>query len=385
MNRNLLLTATAVLLGLSAHAQYETVVYDYSKNWFGENQPLPAEERWMLTGETPEGIKMVELQIFQSGNRSDRLLHASDYQRAEGSESTRFTIPVNYKLHGNTAYDFKVLYFQEAGDGDMRRLSDMVNAALTSYLNQSVVAGKRQVSLAKHPRIIIQDLDQIVMDGLELYRNRMGISFDGFSDIVYDKLERMDDLKLKAARFNILKEPDADERQTRVAYFQQNMEELAQLMAREVNHYLSGSFYVLREARRVTNYKSESTRWTLPINLGYAAVYDNLTSDDFAVEGAPMVGISFPLGNPNFSGKFLSNSSLSAGLLLQNVTLDGDRVQQGPLVNRPLYFAYGYKTAYFLRINAGATVMEEVGTGTVRLSPFIGLSVELNLWLGLNR
>lgn len=385
MNRNLLLTALAVLLGMSAQAQYETVVYDYSKNWFGENQPLPAEQRWMLTGETPEGIKMVELQIFQSGKRSNRFLYASDYQRASGSESSRFTIPVNYKLHGNTAYDFKVLYFEDAGDADMRRLSEMVNAALTSYLNQSVVAGKRQVSLAKHPRIIIQELDQIVMDGLELYRNRMGISFDGFSDIVYDKLERMDDLKLKAARFNILKEPDADERQTRVAYFQKNMEELAQLMAREVNHYLSGSFYVLREARRVTNYKSESTRWTLPVNVGYAAVYDNLTPGDFAVEGAPMVGISFPLGNPNFSGNFWSNSSLSAGMLLQNVTLDGDRVQEGPLVNRPLYFAYGYKTAYFLRINAGAAVMQEVGSGTVRLTPFIGLSVELNLWLGLNR
>lgn len=385
MNRNLLLTAMAVIIALSAQAQYETVVYDYSKNWFGENQPLPAEKRWMLTGETPEGIKMVELQIFQSGNRSDRLLHASDYQRAEGSESARFTIPVNYKLHGNTAYDFKVLYFEEASDADMRRLSEMVNAALTSYLNQSVVAGKRQVSLAKHPRIIIQELDHIVMDGLELYRNRMGLTFDGFSDIVYDKLERMDDLKLKAARFNILKEPDADKRQTRVAFFQKNMEELAQLLAREVNHYLSGSFYVLREARKVNGYKSETTRWTLPVNVGYAAVYDNVKSGDFAVEGAPMVGISFPLGNPNFSGKFLSNSSLSAGLLLQNVTLDGDRVHEGPLVNRPLYFAYGYKTAYFLRINAGATVMEEVGTGTVRLSPFIGLSVELNLWLGLNR
>lgn len=385
MKRTLLLSALAALFALNAHAQYETVVYDYSKNRFGENQPLPAEQQWMLSGETPKGIEMVEIQIFQPKKSNPRLLYSSDYQRADGSESDRFTVPVNFKLHGNTAYDFRILYFKEASDSDMRRLSEMVNAALTSYLNQSVVAGKRHVSLAKHPRIMIQELDHIVSDGLELYRNRMGVTFDGFSDIVYDKLERMDDLKLKAARFNILKEPDADKRQTRVAYFQQNLEELAKLLEREVNHYLSGNFYVLREARTVSNYKSENTRSTLPINLGYAAVHDNLTSDGFAVEGAPMVGISFPLGNPNFANSFWSNSSLSAGLLLQNVTLDGDRVQSGPLVDRPLYFAYGYKTAYFLRINAGAVVMEEAGSGTVRVSPFVGLSVELNLWLGLNR
>ncbi len=380
-----LLLAATFFTPSTTYAQYETVVYDYSKNRFGENEPLPAEQNWMLTGEAPAGVQMVELQIFRADRSSKKFLYASDFQRPNAFEASKFTIPVNFKLRGNTAYNLKILYFKTASDDDMRRLSEMVNSALSAYLSQSVVAGRRQVSLAKHPRIIIQELDQIVADGLELYRNRMGTEFNGFSDIVYDKLERIDDLKLKAARFNILKEPDADERQTRVAYFQKSTEELAQLMEREVNHYLSGNFYVLREARSVPNYMSEATRRTLPINLGYAAVYDNLTPDGFAVEGAPMVGISFPLGNPNFSGNFWSNSSLSAGVMLQNVTLDGDRVHRGPLIDRPLYFAYGYKTAYFLRINAGAAVMEEAGTGTVRVTPFVGLSVELNLWLGLSR
>lgn len=379
--------AAVFLLSQMTYGQYETVVYDYSKNWFGENQPLPAEERWMLTGQIPEDIYMVELQIFQPHSKQDKLLHTSNYQRPPGSSAAQFTIPVNFKLRGSTNYNLKVLYFEKASPADMQRLSDMVNSALTAYLNQSVVAGRRQVELAKHPRLMKQELDQIVMDGLGLYRNRMGIEFNGFSDIVYDKIERIDDLRLKAARFNILKEADESERQTRVAYFQQNVEELAALMQREVNQYLSGSFHVLREARTINNYKSESTRWTLPINVGYAAVYDNYRTDDvFSVDGAPYVGISVPLGNPNFAGTFWSNSSISAGVFLTDITLGRSNTDfSGPLVNTPMYVAYGYKVAQYFRLQLGSAIMQESGTNQIHAAPFVGLSVELNLWLGLNR
>lgn len=381
-----LATITALLfLFQPCYAQYETVVYDYSKNWFGENQALPAEQQWMLKGLLPQEVDMVEVELQRSGSRSGEALYRSDFQRPPGSTTDQFTIPVNFKLRGSTAYDVRLLYFIKAEDADMRRLSTKINEALTAYLNQSVVAGRRQVELAKHPMIMKQELDLIVMDGLGLYRSRMGIDFEGFSDIVSDKLERIDDLKLKAARFNVLRKPDQDEKQTRVAFFQQNVEELANLLEREVNQYLSGSFYVLREARTVKNYKTETTRWTLPVNIGYAAVYDNFTNDGFAVDGAPMVGISVPLGNPNFSGNFWSKSSVSFGVLLQNVTLDENREFDGPLISKPLYLAYGFKTAYFLRVNAGTTVMQEVGSNRMYFSPFVGLSVELNLWLGLKR
>ncbi len=380
------LVLTTFLIPFSLMAQFETVVYDYSKNWFGENEDLPAEQRWLVKGDLPEGVKRVELQIYRPANRGDRFLYSSDFQRsADAEEQRQFSIPVNFKLRGSTQYNLKMLYFVEASDEDMVRLNRMVNEALTAYLNQSVVAGRRQVSLVKHPRLMIQELDQIVMDGLDLYRNRMGVEFTGFSDIVYDKLERIDDLKLKAARFNVLREPDQNEKQTRVAYFQKNIDELAQLLEREVQQYLSGNFFVLREARSINNYKTQSTRWTLPVNVGYAAVIDPNSGSDFHVDGAPMLGISFPLGNPNFSGSFWSNSSLSFGALLQNVSLNDDVSYGGPLLDTPLYFAYGYKTAYFLRIHAGTTVMQAAGSNDVSLAPFVGLSVELNLWLGLSR
>lgn len=370
---------------LPAYAQYETVVYDYAKNWFGENQALPAEQQWMLKGLLPGSVNMVEVQLFRSGSSSTQALYSSDYQRPPGNVTDQFTIPVNFKLRGSTAYDVRILYFANAESDDMRRLSAMINNALTAYLNQSVVAGKRQVELARHPRLMKQELDLIVKNGLDLYRSRIGIEFEGFSDIVYDKLERIDDLKLRAAGFNMLRQADQNEKQTRVAYFQKNVEELADLLEREVNQYLSGSFYVLREARTVKNYKTEATRWTLPVNIGYAAVYDNFTNDGFAVDGAPMVGISVPLGNPNFSGNFWSKSSVSFGALLQNVTLDENREFDGPLIGKPLYLAYGFKTAYFLRLNAGTAIMQEVGSNRMYFSPFVGLSVELNLWLGLKR
>ncbi len=366
-------------------AQYETVLYDYARNWFGENQALPAEGHWMLTGALPEDVNMVELEIYNPRNSGQQFLYRSDYQRPQGVSATQFTIPVNYKLRGNSAYNLRMLYYKDATDEDVARLSESVSQALTAYLNQSVVAGRRNVELAKHPRLMRQELDQIVADGLGMYRHRVGIAWTGFSDIVYDKLERMDDLRLRNARFNILAKADDDARATRVTFFQNNMDELALLLEREVNNYLSGDFYVLREARNVHNYKSEPTRWTLPVNVGYAALYDNVASDGFNVEGSPYVGISIPLGNPNFSGNFWSNSSISVGAMLQNVSFADDRTYSGPLIDRPIYLAYGYKTAYFLRLNAGVAVMQEQGSSAVHISPFVGVAIELNFWMGLNR
>lgn len=98
-----------------------------------------------------------------------------------------------------------------------------------------------------------------------------------------------------------------------------------------------------------------------------------------------MVGLSIPLGNPHLNSKFWSNSSISAGILLQDLDF-GERTMTGPGVEKPLYLAFGYKTAYFLRLNAGTTILTEKGNSSnVEFSPFIGASIEINIWMGLNR
>ena len=379
-----------------AFAQFESIQYDYEKNWFGQNQPLPAEKPWMITGELPTGIDMVEVSVYGSKNIKNEPLFTSNYRTPLEGVSKQFSIPMNYNLRGNSSYTLVLRYFSMASNDEVMRLAQMVSNSLDSYLSMSIVAGNNRVEMSKSPRMMKQDLDQIVNDGLSLYRNTLGMEFDGFSELITEKLERIDELKLRKAKFNILakdKNEDAD-RAKRVAYFHENMTALQNMLKEEVRQYLSNNFHVLTISRKIENYKSEQTRWVLPVNLGYAAVYnkgdiDNL--DDISWDGAPMVGISLPLANPYLAGKFWSNSSISAGLLTQNLDFgnndDGEKIiMTGPIVDRPLYLAYGYKTAYFLRFNFGTTIMtEKGGNDRVKFNPFVGVSIELNLWLGLSR
>ena len=373
----------------TAFAQNRTLQYDYSNNRFGHNQPLPAEESWTISGQLPENIDMVEVSLFQSADLSEGPIYSSEYRLPDGYQSDQFTIPMNRNLRGNQEYTVTIGYFKLAGDEEVEKLREMVADALRSYIELSTVADRNDITLSKHPKLMIQDMNQIVKDGLSLYRSRVGNEFPGFSQIVYDKLEQIDDLTLRKAKFNVFTSgEDPNEREQRIQYFRENVDGLGKLIEREVAQFLSYNFFVLEQVRVMKDYRTEKTRNVIPLNLGYAAVFnqDNLDEfDDSQYGGSPMLGLSVPLGNPYLSNKFWSNSSVSAGVLLQNVDF-GDREMTGPVIDRPLYLAYGYKTAYFIRLNVGTSILtEKNGSDKIEFSPFIGISAEINLWLGLSR
>lgn len=373
---------------LTLNAQYKSVQYSYEKNWLGENQPLPAESQWMLNGSMPASIEMVELELYGSNDLDRKPLYRSDFRKASGIQEGSFSIPVNYILKGNNEYTLRVNYFRPAAPTEIEQLKIMIGEALASYLNMSVRSDRNSVSLSKHPRLMRQELDQIVEKGLGLYRNRTGIAFPGFSDLIYTKLHQINDLSLRKARFNILGSKDADEQALKITFFQQNLEDLKQMCMQEVNQYLGFQFLVLADSRVIPNYPTEKTRRTLPINFGYGGIYNEGGFNDLSYDSAPYAGVSFPLGNPALHRKFRSNSSVSAGVFLNNFDFGDSKEITGPLVGRPIYVAYGYKTAYFLRFNAGMTVLQEENQSdksNIYIRPFVGLSIELNLWLGLSR
>jgi hypothetical protein len=391
-NQNIIACFSALLAVLSLQAQNRTLQYDYSNNRFGQNQPLPAEEPWTLSGQLPNGIDMVEVTIYQSDELDDDPIYSSEYRLPRGNESDQFTIPINRNLRGNETYTITISYFKRAGDSEVQRLRQTVVNSLRSYIEISSVADKNDIELTKHPQLMIQDMNQIVDDGLSLYRSKVGNEFPGFSEIVYDKLEQIDDLSLRKAKFNVFnKDEDQNERQKRVQYFNENIDQLVNLVERETSQFLGNEFFVLEQVRIVRDYRTEKTRNVIPINVGYAAVFSSNQFNDLEdfdnsqYDGSVMVGLSVPLGNPYLSDKFWHNSSISAGVLLQNIEF-ADVEYTGPVVDTPLYLAYGYKTAYFIRLNVGTAILtEKGGNDKIEFSPFIGVSAEINLWLGLSR
>ncbi|MFD2512244.1 hypothetical protein ACFSRY_00075 [Pontibacter locisalis] len=376
-------------------AQYETVVFNYDRAYFNEGQPLPAESNLMLTGKVGRNISLVELAIYRTPETRKEPLYTNIW-KAHGANNTdnQFILPINYPLRGNEKYTLVLNYYTPASVRQQQQLMQQLTSALDAYIDQSFVVSKSSVELRKHPKNLRSDLNAIVNQGLDLYRNQINYDFNGFSDIVLDKLEQIDDLRLRKAKLNILAKKDDDARTLRLKYAQEQIEALKEMVNQEVAQYANTRLLVLVDSKKITDYATEKTRNVLSINVGYGGVYYSGDTDNFSSDTAPYAGISIPLGRAPFSSTFWSRSSISTGIFLKDLDFGDDNVATGPVVQRPVYVALGYRALPFVRINAGATVLQsdqeptsisDFNVDRVYVRPFIGISLELNLWLDLNR
>ena len=124
------------------------------------------------------------------------------------------------------------------------------------------------------------------------------------------------------------------------------------------------------------------------LNFGYAGIYESGGVSDLKYYSGPFAGVSFPLGNRVYNSNFLSNTSISAGVFLKNFETSELNKVSGPVVGLPIYVSAGYRMLRFIRLQAGVTILEETDhitdSKSVYLKPFVGISIEFRMWLGLD-
>ncbi len=144
---------------------------------------------------------------------------------------------------------------------------------------------------------------------------------------------------------------------------------------------------MLKDEITTLDYPTENLMNTLAINAGYAGIYESGGVSDFKYYSGPFAGISFPLGNRVYNSNFLSNTSISAGVFLKNFETPELNKVSGPVIGLPIYASLGYRVLKFIRLQAGATLLEETDQITdsksVYLKPFVGISIEFQMWIGL--
>jgi hypothetical protein len=128
----------------------------------------------------------------------------------------------------------------------------------------------------------------------------------------------------------------------------------------------------------------------LSLNAGYGGVYKSGSYSNVNYFDGFFAGVSFPLANYALSNSFISKTSFSAGVFFNNFDIDNNSYLTGPVVGRPLYAALGYRFLNFVKVSAGTTILQEENrllntTGNVQFKPFVGLGIELDLWLGLKK
>lgn len=373
-----------VFFGINtSKAQIKTVSYNVVNNEINSNNPLPSEEPFFIRGILPKDIQMVSVVMNRSGKNPNRADEYS-WKRAFDFEVSQYEIFVSNPLRSNEQYDLEMFFYKRAEKEQMQSIKASINKNLESYIRANLEVTGSGIKTNSSNQVLITQMNQIVEDALEDYRHFLGRDFKGFSEIVRQKLEQKDRLKLNKARFNIIGRNKQDN--DKATYAAQYISELVEVVQNESDQYLDNSLLSLVDIRTVSNYPTERKPGTLPLNFGYGTIpiKRSLASTEYL--HGPYAGLSLPLGNKTFA-KFLGNASFSTGVFIQNFeSSQGDQIE-GQIIGLPIYAGLGYKVFRVFRFNVGAVSLNMdngAGVSQHHIQPFAGISLEFNIWMGLN-
>lgn len=374
---------------LSKAQEYETVVLNYEKSYFGENKALPAEKYFIITAPVSQNIPYIEVEIYDGNHKkAAKPNYTATWKRMDGMTVPTFNIPINYRLRQNNDYDIYFKFYRPLIDDERAQLKTDLYNALDAYIDGTFQMQRKGLKLTRNTKQIISDLDKIVTKGISYNRSRIMGGFTGFSDLIKVKIKQIDDAKTKS--FMLFKKEDESKNEVRSNFRDQLLGELKTLVHSEVEQYLNTDLYLLADDKLVAKYPTEKTKSIISANIGYGGVMFNTDfKSDFNYGSNLYAGLSFPLGRQSMS-PFWNKTSLSIGAFIGNLKDRNKQELSGPIFKVPTYIALGYRPLRFIRINAGAAFLENPSTAggsiqglenRVNIRPFIGVSAELQFWM----
>ena len=232
-------------------------------------------------------------------------------------------------------------------------------------------------------------LDEIIAKSTELQRSRNGLKIDPLSDLVRQELKKIDKIKIK--RFLRKKNKDAnnaiteDVKASKVKY-------ITSLILSEIAPFFNSQVVQVDRIYTINNIPTEKDKFTLPINAG---AYVWTTSSDFNKIGASNSGLSAGVGltlpiwrNYSIKGKKMPSIGISLGVLVTPIYNEAGTRLSTPGINVPVYGAIGFSFLKVIRLNIGVIAVAEhkiSKVNTLNWYPTVGLTFELDAWLGLKK
>lgn len=382
MKRPILLTLLSIPLFLSA--QIESVPYDIIKNQLNGGTPIPAEEPFTIKGLLPEGVKAVRMEVHKR-KKQENADFTYVWKAPFDYKVEEYELNVSDPLRSNKPYTFVFSFFKKAEPGSLRNLREGLHENLGAYVRANYQIDRRGFTSLSPRKTVLINLSNIVRTGASQYEQFIASDFRGFSDIVAQKLEQLEKVKLKDAKFSVFGgKKDLDS--AKVVFAERQIDQLIGILHAEVDQYLNKDMLVLVDKREVADMRTEKLPSYLPINVGYGGAYFSGNFSNFDYGSAPHVGISIPLGNRTFT-KYLGNASISAGVMLLNMENNDDQTISGPLIQRPIYAALGYQFLNVFRFHVGGTLTSREnlsGTEIISVYPYVGLSFEFDINIRFN-
>ena len=374
--------ALLLLLPLPAISQTATVTYDYEFNRMGENEPLPSETDFIISGALPETVNYVQVSIFSAKGKEDREpIATGNWKMPYEYGGGQFHVPITTPLAAGKKYDVQIDYFAAVDSADLEAIYATLATYLRSYLYQSFEIKKNKVVLRNSAKQTYQEMNTLVTDGLRRYRSTTEPLFEGFSEIVRIKLEEADG----AATSYQYTQPIVDSLNRNVAIERRLpdvLEDLDLFVMSELKFALNKDLSERVDHRYLQDYPTEKRSGYFGVNFGYGAAFfgSEFSNNDQGF----FVGLNYPLASSRIAPRFARNASLGLGVFTNNFEDTTGRTITGPVINRPFYLALEYKLIYFIRLGVGAAFLEREaadngGTNAVLIRPFVGLSARINL------
>ena len=367
---------SALFLGIFAiaTAQIQTIQFNARQLQFDNGKALPAEKSFLVSIEVTPSIEFVKMQVSNQSFDRNKILFESVWSRKEDDKGIVATLFNNYKLKSGREYNFRFLYFRKIQETERQEINEMLTTSMQSYLKSNIqTKGKKYVFL-RSPRDIYNSLNSVISEGMVNYEVVQGGDTPKLSGIIENILENLAKEKVNQDSSGM--------------NFTNRFEILLQQMENEVSNIANYYQYVLKDEIRIPDYPTEKLMNTLALNFGYAGIYESGGVSDLKYYSGPFAGVSFPLGNRVYNSNFLSNTSISAGVFLKNFETSELNKVSGPVVGLPIYVSAGYRMLRFIRLQAGVTILEETDhitdSKSVYLKPFVGISIEFRMWLGLD-
>lgn len=391
-NSIIILALFFTLIAQNAAAQYTIFTFDEELVQFNNHTPLASEKDFLVTGNIPTSVNLVEVSVFTANGKDNRSsLYSNVWRRPNGNNGTQYKVPMNYKLRANKSYDFILQYYTPLTKEAHVSLHKALTENLDTYIDQSFQVGKKKIKFAKKSKQITSDLNEIVERGLSAYRTTNAIYFNGFSDLVADQIANIERANLKKA-VHIMDTTDSTD--VKSSYRNKLITNLKKMVRSEVKFILDNEWNGLYKEYYIDNTKTEIRNGYFAVNFGYGAVYLSGDVDNLDYGVGVYAGLSFPLSTSTIAPKFFRNASITTGVFLNNFEDEDRQTITGPIIKRPIYVGLDYRLFQFVRFNAGAAFLEEeseqtgqIGgiTNRVFVQPFVGLSAKINLSVGLDK
>lgn len=371
----------------------DVITYDYQKNMLNNNQKLPAERHFALTGYAFPEVAVVAIHLYTKNGREQKnpkAIYSATWQRGMAQDQTAFYVPIAYKPRGSQQYDIEINYYRWANPSEIENIKSDLNAALNAYLSQTLISQKSKISLSSKANQVLDDLNSIAREALTYYYSPASLQFDSFSDLIADKLKQIDRGQGSKAKRLFA---NASKREALIAKREKDIEELSSLLSQEVSFLFNSGLAVLAENRVMDNLETEHTRNVITLHGGYSGIFLDRAGKDY--DATFNAGLTIPFGKRDLAKPFWSKSAIVAGIFFKNFEMDNGESATGPFVGLPFYLGYGYKVLPFVRLIGGATILQSKFDAAITpaplpdeeiyFKPFVGLVLDLDIWLNLRK